>query len=190
MSMTLILWKAPVIRDEGEAAEMLQPYYEHGDDSAFEPSNALSAFLDRLLERYPFDPHADSPPWADGPHNSGRLLNLSIRWGGDDRILADVTVLARIHDLILYDPQGPDIFMPDDPIEQLTEFPGFKLVDWLKIFGIVAALSTLTYAAWQIPFGWLRWPAVIVTSFFTSAALFVLGCMLFGRRILGANEPS
>ena len=190
MSFTLTLWKAPVIRDEEEAAELLQPYYEHEDDSAFEPSVDLGVLLERLLDRYPFDPELDSAPWADGPELTGRLLLLSIRWGGDNRILADITALARIHGLVLYDPQGPDIFLPDDPIEDLTEIPPFKIVDWLKIGAIVLALSALTYAALQIPH-WLRWPAVVIAGFFASAAWFVLGCMIFGRRIMqNANSRS
>ena len=36
----------------------------------------------------------------------------------------------------------------------------------------------LTYAAWLIPIGWLRWPAVIVAGFFAAAGLFVLGAMI------------
>ena len=162
MSMTLILWKAPAVGDPDEAKALLEPWYETEDDSAFEPSDDLGIVL---------------------PHNTGRLLDLSIRWGGDDRILADITALARIHELVLYDPQGPDVFLPTDPIEELTEFPGFKLFDWLKIGAMVAALSALTYAAWLIPH-WIRWPAVIVVGFFAAAAWFVLVTMLFGRQIM------
>jgi hypothetical protein len=188
--MTLILWKAPITRDEEKAAEMLRPYYEREDDSAFEPSSDLTVVRDRLLQEYPFDPQTGSEPWADGLELTGRLLLLSIRWGADGRILADITALARIHELVLYDPQGPDIFLPDDPIEELTEIPPFKVVEWLKILGIVSVLSVLTYAAWQIP-SWLRWPAVIIVGFIASAAWFVLGCMIFGRRIMqSANTRS
>jgi hypothetical protein len=189
MSMTLILWKAPVIDDPDEAKALLGPWYETEDDSAFEPSDDLEMVLERLLQRWPFDPDADSPPWADGPHNTGRLLDLSIRWGGDDRILADITALARIHELVLYDPQGPDIFLATDPIEEPTEFPGFKLFDWLKIGAMVAALSALTYAAWLIPH-WIRWPVVIVVGFFAAAAWFVMITMLFGRQIMESPAAS
>jgi len=186
MSMTLFLWKAPVIRDEDEAARLLERWYEHGDDSAFEPSGDLAIVLERLLERWPFDPETGTAPWADGPENSGRLLDLSLSWGGDGRILADITALAGIHELVVYDPQGPDIFLPDDPIEELTEFPGFKLVDWLKIGAMVAALSALTYAAWLIPH-WVRWPAAFIAGFFALAAWFVLVTMMFGRRIMTSD---
>jgi hypothetical protein len=187
MSMTLILWKAPVVDDPDEAKRLLQPWYDHEDDSAFAPSEDLGIMLERLIEQWPFDPGTGSDPWADGPENTGRLLDLSISWGGDGRILADITALAKIHGLVLYDPQGPDIFLPDTPIEELTGFPGFKLIDWLKIGAMVAALSGVTYAAWLIPH-WLKWPAVAVAGFFALAAWFVLVAMMFGRRIMEAGD--
>ncbi len=186
MSMTLVLWKAPITDDPDEAKLLLEPWYEREDDSAFEPSEDLRIMLDRLLAQWPFDPETGTAPWADGPENTGRLLDLSISWGGDDRILADITALARIHGLVLYDPQGPDIFLPTDPIEELTEFPGFKLVDWLKIGAMVLALSGITYAAWLIPH-WIRWLAAVIAGFFALAAWFVLGCMIFGRQIMTSD---
>jgi hypothetical protein len=186
MSMTLILWKAPVTDDPDQAKRLLEPWYDREDDSAFEPSDDLDVMLERLLDRWPFDPETGSKPWADGPENTGRLLDLSISWGGDGRILADIAALARIHELVLYDPQGPDIILPTDPIEELTEFPGFKLVDWAKIGAMVAGLSTVTYGAWLIPH-WIRWPAVLVTGFFAAAAWFVLGGMVFGRQIMSSD---
>ena len=38
MSMTLILWKAPVLDDPDDAKSLLEPWYERDDDSAFAPS--------------------------------------------------------------------------------------------------------------------------------------------------------
>lgn len=186
MSMTLILWKAPVVDDPDEAKRLLEPWYHHEDDSAFEPSDDLGNFLRRLLGQWPFDPETGSEPWADGPENTGRLLDLSIRWGGDGRILADITALAKIHELVIYDPQGPDIILPTEPIDELTKFPGFKALDWLKIGAIVVALSALTYAAWLIPH-WIRWPAVVIAGFFALAAWFVLVSMIFGRQIMTSD---
>ena len=51
--MTLILWKAPLVADADEAAELLEPYYERGDDSAFEPSPDVAAVSNELLRRFP-----------------------------------------------------------------------------------------------------------------------------------------
>ena len=176
--MTLILWKAPVVDDPDEAKALLTPYYVSEDDSAFEPSGDLAIVLERLLEKYPFDPETVSAPWADEPDNTGRLLWLDLRWGGDGRILADITALARLHGLVLYDPQGPDVFLPTDPIEELTADPKPGLLDWLKVCAMVAVIGGLTYAAWQIPIGWLRWPLGLIGAFFTIAAMVVLGAMI------------
>jgi hypothetical protein len=179
MSMTLTLWKAPVVDDPDEAKKLIEPWYEREDDSGFEPSDDLAVVLGRLLERYPFDPETGSAPWADGPENSGRVLDLSIRWGGDDRILADITALARIHELVLYDPQGPDIFLPTDPIDP-GPVPLPKAFEWFKAFAMAAVLCALTYAAWLIPIWWLKWPAVVIAGFLAAAALFVVGATIAG----------
>jgi hypothetical protein len=180
MSMTLILWKAPPVQDADEAQALLETWYETGDDSAFEPSEALAAVYDELLRQYPMDWEKGAGPWADGPENTGRLLVLSIRWGGDGRILADVTALARKFELMLYDPQGPDVFLPTDPIEELTDIPPPTPWEWFKGVAIPVFLIALTYAAWQIPIGWLRWPAVVIAGFIASAGVFVLGAMIAG----------
>ena len=217
MSMTLILWKAPVVDDPDEAKALTQAWYDTGDDSAFEPSEDIARVADELRRRWPYheltneetvarmseeerakySPEAlkeiwgvDEPegsPWADLPfEQSDRLLDLSIRWGADDEVVTAIYALARVHELVLYDPQGPDVFLPTDPIEELTEFPGFKLVDWLKIGAMVLGLSGITYAAWLIPH-WIRWPAVVIAGFFALAAWFVLGCMIFGRQIMTSD---
>jgi hypothetical protein len=179
MSMTLILWKAPLVDDEDEAQALLEPWYETGDDSTFEPSDDLAAVHDLLLRDFPLDGQGDAGPWADGPENSGRLLVLSVRWSADNRLLAAIPVLAKKYELILYDPQGPDLFLPSDPLEPgSVELP--TPWEWFKGFAIPVVLIGLTYAAWQIPWGWLRWPAVIVTGFVAAAGLFVFFLMIAG----------
>lgn len=218
MSMTLILWKAPVVDDPDEAKKLLEPWYETEDDSAFEPSPDIAKVANELRRLYPWrdltneetvaqmsederqkwDPGAlkeirgveGGEPWADLPfYESDRLLSVDIRWSADDAVIDDIIRLAREHELVLYDPQGPDVWMSTDPIAvEPAEFPGFKLMDWLKIGGMVAALSAVTYAAWLIPVGWLKWPAVLVAGFFALAAWFVLVAMMFGRQIMEAGD--
>ena len=218
MSMTLFLWKAPVVDDPDEAKRLTEAWNESEDDSAFEPSEDIAKVADELRRRWPYriltneetvarmseeeraqySPEAlteiigvdepDGSPWADLPFwQSERLLVLDIRWGADDEVVAAIYALARTCELVLYDPQGPDVFLPTDPIEELTEFPGFKLVDWLKIGAMVAALTGVTYAAWLIPH-WLKWPVVVVAGFFAAAAWFVLIAMMFGRQIMKAED--
>ena len=55
---------------------------------------------------------------------------------------------------------------------------------------MVALLSAVTYAAWLIPIGWIRWPAVVVAGFVAAAAWFVLILMMFGRRIMTEDQSS
>ncbi len=43
--MTLILWKAPVVREAEEAKALLQHWYDSGDESALEPSPDIARFL-------------------------------------------------------------------------------------------------------------------------------------------------
>jgi len=180
MSMTLILWKAPLVDDADEAQALLKTWYETGDDSAFEPSDDLETVYTLLINNYPLNGENEDSPWADGPEYDGRLLVLSLRWGGRSRILADIPVLAKKYELMLYDPQGPDVFLPSDPLEP-GPIPPHTAWQWFKGFAIPVALIALTYAAWQIPSGWLRWPAVIVAGFLAAAGLFVFYLMVAGE---------
>src|SRR5215218_10475886 len=100
MSMTLILWKAPMVEDADQAQALLKTWYETGDDSAFEPSDELATVYRTLLNEYPMDWDKGADPWADGPDNTDRLLVLSIRWGAKSRILADIPVLAKKFELV------------------------------------------------------------------------------------------
>lgn len=194
MSMTLILWKAPVVHDPDEAKKLLEPFYDHEDDGAFEPSGEIALFREQLLSVYPFDPSGNSSsPWADPPEETDRLLLLSIRWSAESPILADVVALARKHGLVLYDPQGPDVFLPDDAIEDLAPIARPTAFEWFKGVAIAVALIGLTYAVWFIPTAWVRWPAVIVAGFLAAAAVFVVGAMIAG--VLGlvdvnARDPA
>ena len=191
MSMDLFLWKAPVTDDPDEAAALLRRYFEDGDKMVFEASEDVSHVLEIIRQNYPDDPESgaeDSSPWASWPiPDSDRLIELNIRWSSETRLPADVVVLARKYDLVLYDPQGPDVFLPTDPIEDLTPPRRTTAWEWMKIFLIAAGLLALTYVAWLIPIGWLRWPAVFVAGFFAAAAVFVLGLMIASA--LGVIDP-
>ena len=132
----------------------------------------------------------EGSPWADLPFwQSDRLLALDIRWSADDEVVAAIYALARTCELVLYDPQGPDVFLPTDPLPSDDPVPPPSFGDWLSIIGMCAFLLGLTYAAWLIPIGWLRWPAVIVAGFIAAAGLFVLGGMIAAiLGIIDVNE--
>jgi hypothetical protein len=183
MSMTLILWKAPVVDDPDEAHELLHDWHESGDDSAFEPSQDIARSADMLRSRWPDQYESEPPdncPWADLPfEQSDRLLAIHIRWGADDEAVAAIYVIAKKLGLVLYDPQGPDVFLPTDPLDP-GPIPPPTVWEWFKGIAIAAFLCALTYAAWQIPIWWLKWPAVIVAGFVAAAGLFVVGAMIAG----------
>ena len=85
MSMTLFLWKAPVVDDPDEAERLLQPFNDRSDDSAFQPDAALVEVSNELLRRFP---DADDGPWADSPPEpNDRLVLLSLRWGADKAVI-------------------------------------------------------------------------------------------------------
>lgn len=230
MSMTLILWKAPVVEDADAAKALTAGWYETEDDSAFQPSRDIAKVAEELRRRWPyrelsneetvarmseeerrqyspedlkelrgFD-EPENSPWADLPFwQSDRLLALDIRWSADDEVVTAIYVLARTCKLVLYDPQGPEVYLPTDPLPSDEPDPQPTIGDWLKITAMCTFLLAVTYAAWLIPIGWLRWPAVIVAGFFAAAGLLVLGAMIAsvlgfldakeGRKPCAEDEP-
>ena len=134
--------------------------------------------LAQLRESGSYD-QAEDGPWSEIPFDeTDNLLVLSIRWSADNEVLDDIVRLGREHELVIYDPQGPSVYLPDDPEEESGPTPPPTLWEWVKMVAIAAFLCAVTYAAWQIPVGWIRWPAVIVAGFIASAGLFVLGLMI------------
>ncbi len=192
MSMTLILWKTPVVGDPDAAVALLKPWYEHGDESAFEPSEDIAPAAEMLRSRWPVDYGDAAPancPWSDMRfEQSDRLLAIHIRWGADDEAVAAIYVLAKKLGLVLFDPQGPDVFLPTDPIDP-GPIPRPTAWEWFKGVAIAATLCALTYGAWHIPLWWVRWPAVIVAGFLATAAIFVLGAMIAGTlKLIDVNR--
>ena len=189
MSMTLILWKAPVVDDPEVAQALLKDWYETEDDSKFEPSGDIALVANELKRLFPWRDLTNEEtvarmseeershykpedlrelrgvdggePWADLPfYETDRLLSVDVRWGADDAVIAAIVALARKHELVLYDPQGPDVFLPGDLLEA-APVPLPTAWEWFKGIAIAAFLCGLTYAAWQIPIGWIQWPAVM-----------------------------
>jgi hypothetical protein len=187
MGMDLVLWKAPVVDDPDEAERLLKPYYENGDESAFEPSADLTAVADELTRRFPnaFEGLTDDPTAG----TIDRVLILSMSWSVSDEVLNAVVELARKHELVLYDPQGPDITLPTttDPVD--TEpTPTEKLVGYLKIVLMGAAAAGVFWLGWWIDVPVLEWVLMIVGGFFFSVVVFLLYILLFGPNDDKASE--
>jgi hypothetical protein len=183
--MSLILWKAPVVYGAEEAEALLEPWYDRGDDSAFEASEDIARYADALRRRFPDDPSTESPdegsPWADLPfEQSERLLFLSLRWSAGDDALDAIADLAHEHGLVLYDPQGPDIHVPDDDPMEEDDRPA-RPADYVRfaLFGLVSAgLLALGF--------WLTVPVLdvllrVAGGFLTAVFLFVLVRIMLAR---------
>jgi hypothetical protein len=177
MSMTLLLWKAPVVADADEAERLLKPYYERNDDSAFTPSPDLTTVAKELLRRFP---DAEDGPWSDSPpYETDRVLFLDIRWGADNAVIDAITELAREHELVLYDPQGPDVHLPSDPIEESGPTPPPSLADHLMFVLMGLAAAGVFFLGWWIKVPVLRWVLMIGGGFFFSVVVFLLYILLF-----------
>ena len=178
--MTLILWKAPVVDDPDEAERLLKPYYERADDSAFQPSADIATVSNELLRRFP---DAEDGPWADAapPDEIDRVLLLTIRWGADNAVIDAITELARQHELVLYDPQGPDVHLPSDPVEA-GPIPPPRLVDHLKIVLMGLAAAGVFWLGWWIEVPVLDWLLMIIGGFFVAVVVFLLGIVMFGPK--------
>ena len=179
MSMTLILWKAPVVDDPDEAAALLDPYYKNGDDSAFEPCPALATVANELLRQFP---DAEKGPWSEfPPEQTERLLHLDIRWGADKAVIDAIEALAREHELVLYDPQGPDVHVPGAHVES-GPTPPVRLTDYLTFVLMGLAAAGVFWLGWRLQVPVLHWLLMIVGGFFLSVVIFLLGILLFGPR--------
>ena len=171
MSMDLYLWKAPVIEDADEARTLLDRFYDRNEEGVFAPSEDVARALARIRERYSDAPGVTDGPWSSWPiEDSDRLIALNIRWSVDGEVLDAIVDIAREHDLVIYDPQGPDVYRARDATEPAPdEKPTAK--DFLAVMSLFLPIAGATLAAWWfIPWGWLRWPLVAIGLFFTIAA--------------------
>ena len=181
--MTLILWKAPVVADLDEAERLIKPYYDDGDESAFMPSVELAEVSSELRRRFP---ESDDGPWADfPPPESERVLFLSIRWGADNGVIDAIVELAREHELILYDPQGPDVHLPGDPVEPEGPAtpPTWKDRFAFLLMGLVAA--GVFWLGWRIDVPVLDWILMIIGGFFVTVVVFLCWILTFEPK----NKP-
>ena len=179
MSMTLFLWKAPVVDEPDEAAELVQPYYDREDDSAFEPSAVLGTVSDELLRRFP---DGEDAPWAEGPPlNTGRLLVIDIRWSADNAVIHAIEELAREHELVLYDPQGPDVHPPGET-EESAPLEAPRPRDFLFFVLIGLASAGVFWLGWWIDVPVLRWILMLVGGFFLSVVVFLIWILIFEPR--------
>jgi hypothetical protein len=191
MSMDLYLWKAPVIDDPDKAGALLDRFYEQGEQSVFQPSEVIVRALGKIRERYSDHADKDDGPWSSWPiEDSDRLIALNIRWSVDNEMLDTIIAIAAEHDLVVYDPQGPDVYLARDaPNQQPAEKPTAK--DFLNVMLLFLPIAVATLAAWWfIPWGWLRWTLVAIGLFFSIAAFIVVYATVAATFERQEDEPS
>ena len=177
--MTLLLWKSPVVASPDEAEALLKPYYERNDDSAFQPSAVVVDVAKELIRRFP---DVEGGPWGDSaPEESDRLLLINIRWGADNAVVDAIVELAREHELVLYDPQGPDIHVPGDTGEA-GPVPAPRLIDHLKIAGFGVGAIGIFALGWWIDVPVLNWLLMIIGGFLFAVVLFLAYILAFGPK--------
>jgi len=181
MSMDLYLWKTPVVDDPDEARALVDRYFDDSDLSVFAPSGDIAAFADELRTHYPDDWETppETCPWSSWPfEQTDRLLILNIRWSADNAVLDTIVDLARKHDLVIYDPQGPAVYLASDPVDQPPDEP-VTWRDQLSVWVMALGFSAVTAVAWMfIPWGWLRWPVGLAGIFLSISAWIVVYAML------------
>ena len=167
------MWKAPVVEDEKAAARLLEDYYARGDEAAFEPSDDVTKFHDELVAAYPIDSWAedDTPTWAGRPHRSDRVVMLDYSWSAPGEFLDDIERLARVHELVLYDPQGPDLHLPNEPPAE-PYVPTARDTLRLARLGLIAL--AVAVGAWFLSIPILSWIVIGVAGVVVLASLFGL----------------
>ena len=83
--------------------------------------------------------------------------------------------------MILYDPQGPDVTLPDDPVDSGPS-PRPTLLDHLKIVGIGLAAAGVFWLGWRIDIPVVEWVLMIGGGFLASVVVFLLGILMFGPK--------
>lgn len=184
----MILWKAPVVGDPRAAEALLEPFYEREDDSGFEASGDIKRFADELRRQFPDDPSRDPSDeisrWDERPfHQSERLLCLTLRPGAGDEIIDAIADLAWEHGLVLYDPQGPWLFPPDDLAESEVEPeapPG--PADWARFSLFTLGSVGMLALGQRLTVPVLDEVLTAFGGFLTAVSLFILVMYLANRK--------
>jgi hypothetical protein len=168
MSFDLYVWKGPIVRT-GEAASALVARSQDAT-SPFDPSADVVGFFRDLIAAYPpleAFPEADlidrtaKTHWSVSPEPSDRFVEMHLQWGTPDKVLDSITALARHHALVLFDPQGPDVHLPDDP----EEWPPFTFGAAIRAFvaGLVGAV--IAVVGWVVAIPLVSGIAIVVGGF-------------------------
>jgi hypothetical protein len=176
MAGTLIVWKGPKVVDEDEAKRLLRDYYETGDESAFEASDAVASFYDDVLALWPpleeldHDNRSIPASWSQTPKRSDRVVSMDYVWSAAGELLDDIERLAREHGLVLYDPQGPYIVDPDNPETEYV--PDAR--EYVRVTALMLGALVVAVGAWYLSITVLSWIVIVVAGFLAVMAAYTL----------------
>ena len=168
MSMDLYLWKAPVI-DDADQARTLVDRYHAGEKAVFESSGDIAAMANELRGAFSDDPDdfaSDDCPWASLPfEEDDRLLALNLRWSADNAVLDTIIALAKTYDLVVYDPQGPDVYRALDLQDAVEDDTPLGFGAYALAFGTALLGLLLIAGGWVLDVPVLGWLLVLVGLF-------------------------
>ena len=98
-------------------------------------------------------------------------MGLNYSWSAPDVLLRDIERLAREHRLVLYDPQGPDVFGPDD-LNDEPYVPDGRETLRVTLIGVAAILVAV--GAWYASITVVSWIVIAVTGFLALMAGYTL----------------
>jgi hypothetical protein len=116
VSYDLAVWVGARPRSDADASSVYKQMMERmdGGESEVEPSPAIRAYVEALLQRWPdiTDDAAEDSPWADGPlmaNAVGDAIYFSMVWSRAEEASAFASRLADEHGLVCYDPQSESL---------------------------------------------------------------------------------
>jgi hypothetical protein len=173
VSFTLIAWKLPAVKTEDEAIEVVRKFYASdsvGNLDVFEPSDDVLRFYDELMAHHTaLGVHGDEKLRFETPERSDRVIELDLPWSTPDAELETIVRLARKHDLVLYDPQGPTLHSPAEGGQ--TVDTGAELRSALR-GGIAGAVVAV--AGFYVPLRFLGWLMTAAGGFVAVMAVYTL----------------
>jgi hypothetical protein len=163
--MDLYVWRAPRVTETDDADRLVRSE----DESVFESSAAVERFYAKPPEAFT-EEELEGRPDSVGrlAHGTDRLVWLSMRWSANDEHLDGIVELARRHDLVLYDAQGPSFHSPPGENEDAAYVPTIgEYVRGVIIaaFGVLVALL-----AWKASIPVVSCIVIFVGGFVTLVA--------------------
>ena len=125
MSYDLAVWIGARPKSDSDASSVYEQLMDRmeAEGSNAEPSPAIRAYVDALLERWPdiTGEAGEDSPWADGPligNAFGEAILFSMVWSRAEEASDFASRLAAQHGLVCYDPQSEGLRPHETPAKR------------------------------------------------------------------------